>query len=349
MKYLRKLRGVTPQDEPLVGQVANSAGGYSYPVDDWTRLSRFLVLGNDGGSYYAAERTLTRENALAVTRCIAADGGRAVAEIGAVSAAGRAPQNDPALFALALAATAADGETRRAALAALPQVARIGTHHALASDMFLKPEGASAHRSLAVLILAAVVGHNRAGHDGEQCGQTGVGDGEVKAYGQVIHRFHGVNKRNIGCKVRPKGRVFESLDAVNDISRREWRPMVKAHPFAQLERPDLPTFTGFPRRCQAWLKLPLGIEPHQWLVDVQNRIQIFQTKSLEHTATRNPVGKGDPQGSTALRRTGAGCLGRARRRCGCRRRLLGRRGTTRYQDQWGGRPAHQAQKCPSAQ
>ena len=45
-----------------------------------------------------------------------------------VSTAVRAPRNDPALFALALAAKLGDIETRRAAHAALPQVARIGTH-----------------------------------------------------------------------------------------------------------------------------------------------------------------------------------------------------------------------------
>jgi 60 kDa SS-A/Ro ribonucleoprotein len=129
MTYLRKLfAAITPQAEPLPGQAANSAGGYSYPVDDWARLRRFLVLGSEGGSYYASERALSREGAHAVARCIAEDGLRAVAEIVGVSVAGRAPKNDPALFALALAATAADGETRRAALAALPQVARIGTH-----------------------------------------------------------------------------------------------------------------------------------------------------------------------------------------------------------------------------
>jgi 60 kDa SS-A/Ro ribonucleoprotein len=128
MQYLRKLRGPTPQTEPLAGQVRNSGSGYSYPVDDWTRLRRFLILGSEGGSYYAAERALSRENALAVAACIAADGPRAVAEIVAVSAAGRAPKNDPALFALALAASADELATRRAALLALPRVARTGTH-----------------------------------------------------------------------------------------------------------------------------------------------------------------------------------------------------------------------------
>ena len=56
----------------------NSAGGYTWPVDDWVRLDRFLILGAEGGSYYASERTLVRENAEAVERCLRADGRRAV-------------------------------------------------------------------------------------------------------------------------------------------------------------------------------------------------------------------------------------------------------------------------------
>ncbi len=72
--------------------------------------------------------TLTRENAQAVERCILEDGLRAVSEISLVSEEGRAPKNDPTLFALAMAAGLGDQRTRRAALAALPRVARTGTH-----------------------------------------------------------------------------------------------------------------------------------------------------------------------------------------------------------------------------
>lgn len=121
----------TPQSEPIPGMpgmAANAAGGYAFPVDDWIRLDRFLVLGSEGGSYYAGERQLTRESAEAVIRCIAADGARTVARIIAVSEGGRAPKNDPAIFALALASALGDEPTRHAALAALPRVARTGTH-----------------------------------------------------------------------------------------------------------------------------------------------------------------------------------------------------------------------------
>jgi 60 kDa SS-A/Ro ribonucleoprotein len=129
MSYLKRhgTRRV-PQWAALRGQAPNSAGGFAWAVDAWTRLRRFLVLGSEGGSYYASEWTLTRENAQAVEECVREDGPRAVAEIVRVSNEGRAPKNDPALYALALAAGVGDVETRRAALDALAQVARTGTH-----------------------------------------------------------------------------------------------------------------------------------------------------------------------------------------------------------------------------
>ncbi len=132
MTYLKKIfnKKQTPQTAPIPGstQVANSAGGYSFAVDDWVRLDRFLILGSEGGSYYATEHALGLENAQAVVRCIEADGLRVVARIVAISDAGRAPKNDPALFALALCTAVGNDATRHAAMVALPQVARIGTH-----------------------------------------------------------------------------------------------------------------------------------------------------------------------------------------------------------------------------
>lgn len=131
MKYIRHVSTrVTPQREPIPGssQVPNSAGGYAYPVDDWVRLDRFLILGSEGGSYYAGERELTRENAEAVLRCIKADGLKTVARIREISHSGRAPRNDPAVFALAIAAKLGDEPTRKAAFAAVPEVARTSTH-----------------------------------------------------------------------------------------------------------------------------------------------------------------------------------------------------------------------------
>src|SRR6266540_1784158 len=101
MSYLKQFRSRRP---PQSAPVPNSAGGFAWEVDDWTRLRRFLILGSEGGSYYASEWKLTRKNAKAVERCVREDGKRAVDELVRVSREGRAPKNDPALFALALAA-----------------------------------------------------------------------------------------------------------------------------------------------------------------------------------------------------------------------------------------------------
>lgn len=122
----------TPQREPIATQidrqVKNSAGGYVYDVGDFKALERFLILGTEGGTYYVKEKALTREAAIRSIKAIAADGRRAVEQIVAVSDSGRAPKNDPAIFALALAASAEDPKTRAFALSQLPKVCRIPTH-----------------------------------------------------------------------------------------------------------------------------------------------------------------------------------------------------------------------------
>ena len=121
---------LTPQSAPIpgAGQVPNSAGGYAWAVSTWDRLDRFLVLGSEGGTYYVGERQLTLENAQSAALCLAEDGPRVVARVAEISESGRAPKNDPALFVLAMAAGLGDAPTRAAALAALPRVARTGTH-----------------------------------------------------------------------------------------------------------------------------------------------------------------------------------------------------------------------------
>jgi 60 kDa SS-A/Ro ribonucleoprotein len=104
--------------------VPNSAGGYTFALDKWGRLSRWLTLGADKGSYYASEKTLTIENAKCVLECLADDAKRTVDTIVAISDSGRAPKNDPAIFALALASAKHIGLVKDA----LPRVCRIGTH-----------------------------------------------------------------------------------------------------------------------------------------------------------------------------------------------------------------------------
>lgn len=123
-------RRATAQSRPIPAsnQVRNSAGGYSWQVDDWTRLDRFLILGAEGGTYYIAERDLVKQNHDAIVRCIQANGVRVVNRIVEISNGARAPKNDPAIFALALVATRGDAQARTAAFENLSKVCRIGTH-----------------------------------------------------------------------------------------------------------------------------------------------------------------------------------------------------------------------------
>lgn len=95
----------TPQNQPIPGsnQVKNDADGYSWAVDNWTRLRRFLGLGSEEGNFYATEQKLTQDSAKSVQACLAEDGERVVREIVEFSTSGKAIKNDPCLFALALA------------------------------------------------------------------------------------------------------------------------------------------------------------------------------------------------------------------------------------------------------
>lgn len=121
----------TPQNVPLKGRmdmVRNNAGGYVFPLSDWQKVDQFLILGTSSGTYYVEQKKLTRQNAETIERAIKSDGPRVVARIVEVSKGGLAPSNDPAIFALAMCAGIGDDVTRKAALQALPEVCRIGTH-----------------------------------------------------------------------------------------------------------------------------------------------------------------------------------------------------------------------------
>ena len=112
-----------PQTEQVDSrQVRNSAGGFAFAVDDWTRLDRFLILGNEKGTYYASERKLTKDAAQCILRCHKDDAKRTVDTIVDVSVNNRAPKQEPAIFALSLLAQ------DPLALAAIPKVCRTSTH-----------------------------------------------------------------------------------------------------------------------------------------------------------------------------------------------------------------------------
>jgi len=118
-----------PQTEPLnERQVQNNAGGFVFQLDDFKRLERFLILGSDSNTYYQTAKALTRENAACVTRCWEADAFKTSGVIERISQEGRAPKNDPAIFALALGVAHADPKVRAPAYATVQAVCRTGTH-----------------------------------------------------------------------------------------------------------------------------------------------------------------------------------------------------------------------------
>jgi 60 kDa SS-A/Ro ribonucleoprotein len=114
----------------------NAAGGYTFTLDDWKYLDRFLFIGTEGGTYYVGEKKLTFKAAKNVWNLIHTDYKRVVDRVVAVSHGGLAPKNDTALFIMAMAASAeARGalnaekaqEARKYALDNLHLVARYGT------------------------------------------------------------------------------------------------------------------------------------------------------------------------------------------------------------------------------
>ena len=121
---------VTPQNQPIFGtdQVQNNAGGYVFQIDNWNRLNRFLILGSEGGTYYASEHKITVDNAKNVIKCIKEDGIRVVNTIVEISQSVRAPKNDPAIFALALVTKYGNDIARAHAYQNLSKICRIATH-----------------------------------------------------------------------------------------------------------------------------------------------------------------------------------------------------------------------------
>ncbi|WP_156749620.1 TROVE domain-containing protein, partial [Mycobacterium sp. E1747] len=119
----------TPQSEQSdPRQKRNAAGGYTFLADVETRLHRFLTLGTEGGTYYTSAKDLTADNAQVVRYFVENRPNYLVATIVDISEGGRAPKQNPAIFALAMCAALADDDGRRFALEAVTQVCRTGTH-----------------------------------------------------------------------------------------------------------------------------------------------------------------------------------------------------------------------------
>lgn len=110
-------------------QVKNNAGGYVFQIDKFGQLRRFLTIGTTGGTFYANESDLTVENAEVVIGLTAdvETHKRMVDEIVEISVAGRAPKQNPTLFALAVACQLGETEGKQYARKKITEVVRTGS------------------------------------------------------------------------------------------------------------------------------------------------------------------------------------------------------------------------------
>jgi 60 kDa SS-A/Ro ribonucleoprotein len=111
------------------GQKKNSAGGYVFKIEDLERAKRFLILGSES-NFYQTGQEMSAQNAKTLIKLASStESSKALVDlIVEVSTEGRAPKANPAIFALAIAASHGDTESKSYALAQLPAVLRIGTH-----------------------------------------------------------------------------------------------------------------------------------------------------------------------------------------------------------------------------
>ncbi|QNN99200.1 Ro-like RNA binding protein [Streptomyces phage Faust] len=122
-------RVATPVNRRTPGrtdEVVNNTGGFTFKVNDKSRLERFLILGTDKGTYYVNEPKLTAQNVKVVTDLIQQNERMVVDTTVDVSTSGRALKNSPALFTMAKVMT--EGQDKAYARAAVQKVARTSTH-----------------------------------------------------------------------------------------------------------------------------------------------------------------------------------------------------------------------------
>src|ERR1700743_376740 len=128
---IRTRNTVTPQTEQVLGrddQVKNNAGGFVFSVKGEDRVKRFLMLGTDGGTYYQKETEYTQQNAAVVIDFARNNGARLAYLLLDISEQGRAPRQNPALFALAAVFAFGDNEAKASAKEVFNRVVRTGTH-----------------------------------------------------------------------------------------------------------------------------------------------------------------------------------------------------------------------------
>jgi hypothetical protein len=122
-----------PQTIGLPGQIANNAGGYSFPLPLEQEWMRYLIIGSksENGSYYQCGGAI----ATTISKCIMAavsspaTCAHLIRDIVDVSVSARAPKQEMTMMSLAAAIVfPPDNACKAQALAAINQVCRIPTH-----------------------------------------------------------------------------------------------------------------------------------------------------------------------------------------------------------------------------
>ncbi|MDI9636686.1 TROVE domain-containing protein [Kamptonema cortianum] len=131
MRYFRHLTIRTPsQSKEIRGlnQVRSESGGHVWAVDRWTLVERFLLLGTETGTIVPGQQKREKGSNANLEAAIAEDASRVLALIAEAGRSGRAVDEFPALFALAMTGAQGDDASRRAAYETMPQVARTAEH-----------------------------------------------------------------------------------------------------------------------------------------------------------------------------------------------------------------------------
>jgi 60 kDa SS-A/Ro ribonucleoprotein len=109
-------------------QKVNNAGGFVFTVTDKVRLERFLILGTDGGTYYANQKDHTAQAVAFLADLAAREPKMFIETVVEVSTTGRASKNSPAIFALAVAINSVPQDWKGHARVAVNKVCRTSTH-----------------------------------------------------------------------------------------------------------------------------------------------------------------------------------------------------------------------------
>ncbi len=126
-------RARIPQTIGLPGQIANNAGGFSFPLPLEQEWMRYLIIGSksENGNYYQSGGQIST----CISRCILsavenpATCKRLISDLVDVSVKGRAAKQEMTMLALATVIVfTEDAECKRAGLDAIQQVCRIPTH-----------------------------------------------------------------------------------------------------------------------------------------------------------------------------------------------------------------------------